>query len=328
MPPLILSLAEQFRQQLIDRENVASVQMGRAWLDIERRLDASIHALAMEIAAMDRPTPNQIRRLRRYRILMEQAIDEVAKYADAVGTDIVERGVGTAALGWNHASLLTETAISAVPGIAVEFNRLPVPAVEHLAGFARPDAPLRGVLASAAGTGVDALAAELVAGAALGRNPNAIARQALRNGLGRAYTRLQTIARTETLRAYRAAALDNYRQSNVVTGYRRVASKSARTCIACLAVDGREYPLDVPFEEHPNGRCLAVPIVIGRSYDGMLTGQQWFDQQPETTQREIMGAERYALWRAGRVEWGQLASLHENETWGNHWRPTPVEQLR
>ncbi len=328
MPPLVLDLAEQFRQQLLDRETAALNTMARAWLEVERRLQGEVEAIIAEIQASGRVTPDSLRKMRRYRTLLDQVRTELGRYGQAVETSVQQRSLDAALSGWEHANMLTQAAISGAPGVAVQFDRLPVPATEYMVGFTQPGTPLRGILVDAAGVGVQGLEAELLAGIALGRNPRDIARRALRQGLGRSFTRMQTIARTEVLRSYRAATQDNYRQSRVVNGYRRVASKSERTCIACLAVDGREYPLDVPFEEHPAGRCVAIPVIIGRPYRNILTGPEWFSGQSEAVQRSMMGPERYDLWRNGRVSWDDLATLHEDETWGNSWQVTPVYRLK
>lgn len=328
MPPLVLDLAEQFRQQLLDREATALQAMVRTWLDVERRIQGELEAIVAEIQATGQIRPDQLRKMTRYRTLLRQIAQELTRYSETVDASVQQRSFDAATTAWEQANILQQTAISTVPGVAVQFDRLPVPATEYLVGLTRPGTPLRGVLIDAAGVGVQGLESELIAGLAQGLNPREIARRAIRQGLGRSFTRMQTIARTEVLRSYRAATLDNYRQSKVTQGYRRIASKSIRTCIACLAVDGREYPLDVPFEEHPNGRCVAIPVIIGRPYRDIQTGPEWFSGQDEATQRSMMGPERYDLWRNGRVSWDDLATLHEDETWGNSWQVTPVYRLK
>ena len=329
MPPVIIDLAEQFRANIVASEDAVLMQMARSWLEVESRLTAQLSALVAEVqASPNPPTPAQLRNMRRYRELLRQVASELSNYAGLVESSTENRTLQAATLGWEHANVLQSTAISTIPGVAVQFDRLPVPATEYLTAFTQTGSPLQATLLDASGAGVDAMARELIAGLALGRNPKDIARRAMRQGLGQSFTRMQTIARTEVLRSYRAATLDNYRQSRVTRGYRRVASKSVRTCIACLAVDGREYALDVPFEEHPNGRCLAIPVIIGRPYRDILTGPEWFDTQDNATQLQMMGPERHELWKSGRVTWDNLAYLHENETWGNSWQVTPVYRLQ
>jgi SPP1 gp7 family putative phage head morphogenesis protein len=224
-------------------------------------------------------------------------------------------------------SALSINATAADMGIQVQFDRLPVSSVERMVGLAGDGSPLRSVLAEASRVGPDALANELIRGVALGLNPREIARRAMRQGLATSYTRMMLIARTEVIRVARQTTQDNYRHSRVVRGYRRVAAKSIRTCIACLALDGREYPLSVQFEEHPAGRCTMIPILIRGEPVEFLTGPEWFAQQPTATQRSMMGPGRWELWRDGRIGWDDLVTIHENERWGNSPQVTPVRAL-
>ncbi|HEX5083570.1 MAG TPA: minor capsid protein, partial [Blastocatellia bacterium] len=102
---------------------------------------------------------------------------------------------------------------------------------------------------------------------ALGRNPRAIARQ-IREGLGGNMVRALTIARTETLRVYRQASLQNYQaNSDIVAGYYWRSSRSRRSCGACIALDGTFHPLDRPMRAHVRCRCTMIPGVKGVEVD-------------------------------------------------------------
>jgi SPP1 gp7 family putative phage head morphogenesis protein len=156
----------------------------------------------------------------------------------------------------------------------------------------------------------------LINGVALGWNPRKTAR-AMREGLqAGALQRSLVIARTEQLRAYRTATLETYRQSGVVVGYKRLAAKSARTCIACLMADGTFYPLEESFEEHPNGRCTLVPVVKGRPAPEWETGRTWFERQPADVQRGILGPAAFEAWQAGAIRLEDLVERHEHPVWG------------
>lgn len=110
------------------------------------------------------------------------------------------------------------TAVNAVATeaqITVPFNRLPVSAISDAVGLAGDGSPLRAVLQDASRVGPDALGEQLVRGIALRKDPVcAVARQAMRLGLGQSFTRMQTIYRTEMLRTYRQTALASYSNSN------------------------------------------------------------------------------------------------------------------
>jgi hypothetical protein len=138
----------------------------------------------------------------------------------------------------------------------------------------------------------------------------------MRQGLQSGFQRSLVIARTEQLRAWREASRATYQASGVVAGYKRLAAKSTRTCIACLLADGQFYALDQPFEEHPQGRCTLVPVLIGRDPPDWERGRQWLERQPPATQRQLLGPAAYNAWQAGDLRLEELVERHEHPTWG------------
>jgi SPP1 gp7 family putative phage head morphogenesis protein len=150
----------------------------------------------------------------------------------------------------------------------------------------------------------------------------------LREGwIGMSLQHVLLVARDQQNRAYRTASLQQYRQSGVVTGYRRLAAKNDRTCAACLALDGREYPTDELMPLHPQDRCTMVPTVRGLPPVPYETGETWFNRQSETVQRDILGPGRYEAWQAGRFAFADLASVRENDVWGASAQVTPLREL-
>ena len=224
-------------------------------------------------------------------------------------------------------SSLALQATAAEAGVSAGFNRLPATAVERMVGLAGDGSPLSEVLVDAGRVGADALADELVKGVALGLNPREIARRAMRQGLATSFTRMATIARTEVLRVARKATLDNYRQSGVCRGWRRLAAKNERTCLACLALDGTVYDLEYEFDQHVACRCTLIPVLKGRPPLAFETGREWFEKQPEATQRRMMGPARFELWRGGKLGWDDLYTVHEDARWGNSPQVRPVRSL-
>lgn len=328
MPPLVVDVMEAQRAALLRADEAAQRLMAAHWLEVERELQAQVDALALELAGGEgAPSIYQLSRVRRYQALREQIDAQMGRYASYVEGDIRRRQLDAGLQAIDQSSLAIQAA-GADAGIALQFDRLPVASVERMVGLAGDGSPLRDVLASAGRVGPERLGEELVKGLALGLNPREIAQRALRQGLATSLTRMMTIARTEVIRVARQTTQENYRHSRVVRGYRRVAAKSRRTCVACLALDGREYALDVAFEEHPNGRCTMIPVLIRGEPAQFLTGREWFGQQSEAIQRSMMGRGRWELWRDGRIGWDDLVTIHEDETWGNSPQVTPVGVLR
>lgn len=150
----------------------------------------------------------------------------------------------------------------------------------------------------------------------VGRNPRETARR-VRKEFSIGLSRALRISRTETLRAYREATREVYRaNSDIVRGWIWVAAKSARTCPACLAMDGTFHRLDEGLDDHPNNRCAMVPAVKGMDMPKRETGAEWFDKQDEAIQRKILGNAGFEAYKAGAVKLSDFVGHRRSRDWG------------
>jgi SPP1 gp7 family putative phage head morphogenesis protein len=322
----ILDAIDRQRAALRNREDAAIQELSRRWLAIERGLYDQMEALALEIAAMDEPTRTQIWRSARWVRLKQQIDAQVAEFRHYASQAIsADQGAVIGAALADSASLIQAAAAEA--GIGVDFNRLPIEAVNAIIGQAGNGSPLAPVLARAAETGAEALTQQLINGVALGVNPVVLARRAIREGLGKTFTQTATIYRTEVLRAYRYTSLTQYRESNVVTGYQRLSARDTNTCIACLMADGEIYNLTSDFDQHPNCRCAIIPIVKGYTLP-IGSGPEWFNKQSKDRQRFILGPKRFELWQGGSVDLAAMVTRVDHPDWGGALVPTTVRSLR
>jgi len=174
----------------------------------------------------------------------------------------------------------------------------------------------------------------LIRGVLVGDNPKAAASEMLKR-LGGNFDggrrRAEVITRTEMISAHREAALASRgANADVLKGWMWTATKSDRTCPACLAMDGREFAVDASGPDgHPCCRCTAVPITksyrdLGLDVDEppseYQSGRDWFAEQPRSTQIRIMGAERLRRLDVGDLGWDDLPIRLENPD----WRPSYV----
>ncbi len=137
-------------------------------------------------------------------------------------------------------------------------------------------------------------------GAALGHITSQIA-QEVTQALDEPRWRAQTIADTETFRAFNQVARDNYAQAPGITGWTWHCQLTSHSCAACIAMHGSKYGPDETLHDHPNGSCVAIPYVDGMQ---IQTGPEWFTTQDEAIQRSILGTKiAYDLYKSG-------ASLH------------------
>lgn len=159
---------------------------------------------------------------------------------------------------------------------------------------------------------------------ALGEGIGPAARR-LRNtvdGLG--VQRSVLIARSEIQRASNDAANDVYRRNaDVIQAIQVVETLDGRTCLICAARDGQVHPVTAPASDlppyHAACRGFQAPITrsladlgidlpdISQSTRASMDGQvpasvdyeSWFAQQSEEFQRDVLGATRFARYRAG-----------------------------
>lgn len=321
--PDILAAARAFRSALVAGETRQRREMAQRWLAVEAALIDKVELLVREAQAGGW-TPWQVSQAERYRTLLEQVGAQLSNYVGHVRDTTSERQAALARLGVHHAEQLVS--LLGGPGVQGQFARLPVPAVEALAGMASDGSPLHTVLVDAAAAGVDGLRTELISGLALGRNPRETARIAMRRGLGRSYTRMETIARTETLRAYREATLQSYRQSRVVTGYRRLSARDRRTCAACWALDGKYYALEEEFEEHPCGRCLMLPVLYDGRQAQIEPAAARFAGLSDADKLHVLGPERMRLYQGG-MALERFGATSYSSRWGGSVRLRPLAEL-
>lgn len=323
--PLVVRQTREFSAALLDAETRQFTEMSRRWLEMEQALEAEMVALALEIEQMrlggKTPSAGQVKRMGRLRTLLAQVREQTDRYARYVGDLVTARKIEIASESWRKA--LEAVYGKDNPKLVAMFDRLPVKAFETMAGFMADGSMLRDYLKSIYGDAVDGMASALLRAVAQGWNPVKTAR-AMRDGLGLGLDRALALARTEQLRAMREASRLAYQESGVQY-YKRVAAKSTRTCIACLLADGKIFPVDQPFQEHPSGRCGMVPVLA--EMPEWETGQEWFLKQDETVQREILGAGLFERWKASGLGVEALLKFHDNDTWGGYWRPASIAEL-
>lgn len=319
--PIIVQDALAYRAALLRREAAQAADMTQRWRQAERRLLQDIEALLDDVARQQAAgvvfgrNSEAYFRLERYRDLLRQVRVEIDRF-NGYAQGEIEEGVGWhARAGVENSTAMLQGIVASDTALAAQFNRLNVGAAESIAAVLRPGAPIEELLRTSWGDSSVAMSEALFNGVALGWNPRKTAR-AMADGLTGALQRALRIARTEQMRAYRTATLENYRQSGIVRGWKRIAAKSRRTCLACLLADGQFYPLDEAPDMHVNCRCVMIPALEGRDSPTWTNGQQWFLSQSEEVQRGIMGDAAWEAWRDGQVTLDALTERVEHPIYG------------
>lgn len=190
---------------------------------------------------------------------------------------------------------------------------------------------------------VNALKTELRRGVVVGDNPRTVARRMLARTQGRfagGMARAERIARTEMLDAHRAADQAMVqRNRSVIAAAVWTARLDSRTCPACVAMHGVEFP---PEEfgpvDHQQGRCvfvyrtktwaeLGIPGVEDiAQVDQTAERDAWWDNLTPESQDAALGKARADHLRQGG-RWDDLVTRRDNPDWRPSISTTPLSAL-
>lgn len=207
-----------------------------------------------------------------------------------------------------------------------DWYRMPATEMDSRTGVSSNGIRIGDILRNGMNHVVAGLTSALIAGATFGKTPEQIVldmKQSATSGLDQAIT----TGRTEYNRAHREALTEQYRQSGAIAGFRRMAYKPT-ACFACLMLDGEWLEKESDLEDHPNGRCMAVPF---RSKDAPIpwqTGADWFLAQDAEKQMRILGKGRYEAWKAGEIpSLRDIVYIKQNEMWGGCPTVIPLKEI-
>ena len=315
----------EYRQRLLARDAAAQVEYTRRWLRVEQALEAQYLNLAMDAAEAGTATVEQVYALQRYQALLVQAKEETRRFTLTVADRIAAEQTAAASDGLDMATDAIAAQFARV-GVEASFTILPLDAIRAMIGITADGTPLAQLLMASYPETINLLTQALVNALALGYNPRKTARmmaEAMSGNLQRAFL----VARTEQMRAFRSAQVQEYRESGVVRGYRRRAALSGRTCLACLMEDGKFYDTLEQYSDHPGGRCSAEPVLMYYHTNPAKTGREWFESLTADKQREIMGEGHFRAWKDGAFSLDAVSRIHNHPTWGESPQVVPLKEL-
>ncbi len=188
-----------------------------------------------------------------------------------------------------------------------------------------------------------AMRASLIRGMQVGDNPRRVAADMLKRVQGvfdGGRARAENIARTEMIDAYRAASQEREKAAaDVLQGWVWVCALTERSCISCISQHGQQFPPDQEGPlDHPSGRCARAPVTktwkeLGFNIEEppraiVETGEEWFNRQPEATQKTIMGPKRHAAYKAGDYPPEAWSVRRDNPEWRTSYGVGPVPSGR
>lgn len=328
--PTIYQIARQFRRDLLAQESHAARRMIDAYGSAWQRLQGDINALneRMRAARLAGETVNTGWLYRRGRIesLLEQVAVEIARFAGSAEGIITTEQARLVGQAQQHMRQMVLAGFGEGPGVVAGFNVVPTRALESLVGFLGDGSPLKSLLNELGPDAAKAVEAALIEGLASGQGAQAIARQ-MRGALGGNLTRALTIARTETIRAYRESTWESLQaNANVLEGWVWLSAANRRTCAACWAMHGTVHKLSEKMESHPNCRCSMMPKTKTWSalgYPGVTDtvqdvelGNILFDALSSKDRLFILGPAKYRAYEAGEIDLQDLLGRQRSRRWG------------
>jgi hypothetical protein len=219
MPSDLDRAIAQARRALLARESTATTALldawGLAWDVLARELAALTAEIAAARAAGEDVGLGTLYRSARYQSLMAQLADEVTRYSVSAEQRIAAAQRVAATAGWADAGSFIGAQGATLAG---SFDVLPADALRELVGVLGDGSPLSSLLAQLGPQAAEATRAALVTGVALGQGPRQIA-AAVRQATSMVPARAATIARQESLRAYRGASFRRWQADDLVVGW-------------------------------------------------------------------------------------------------------------
>lgn len=339
----LLKAARQYRRRLIEAEDEAIKKINVAY---SRALSSSLNELnklESQIAKMEKDGADNIEIYRELEVYYRDSIDQIKNKINKFSTDADEIVTDLQGQTVQYGNLYAVDNLRARLGrppvdFTLNINSLDEDALEQFVGLASDGSPLRDLFDTLSEDyGID-VEEYLQVGILQGQNPNLIARKIKEKTYMPLY-RAQTIARTESLRAARAATIENYNNnSTLVTKYQRICTADIRTCPACWALHGQEYELNQEMPSHPNCRCVIVPVtpswaeitgdpsIEDDESDKIPTRDDLFNKLSDKQKLAVLGPDRYELWKQG-TSFDDFVTIDINPDWGPTTSITPLREL-
>lgn len=335
--------AEQFSRDLETRQAAAVDQLLAAWVTAYQGTRQDLDTLLAKVenarAQGDRTSPAWLYQERRLRGVLRAAEREMAGYARYASRLTQEATRAALRDGTAHThSLVQEAAREGLPGLDATFLQVDPAVLANQVGFLADgtvlDRHLTRTLPAMAKADVrDAL----VQGLANGWSQDKMRRVATRS-LAVTHARATTILRTESLRAYRAAAQETMQANREnLDGWTWSSALDRRTCVACAVMHGTIHSVDETLDGHPRCRCAMVPrtkswkdlgVDLPDTRPTTEPGTRWLETQATPVQVAIMGKAKHRAWRDGAITLDDMVARHDDPAWGTMRAERSLKSIR
>lgn len=338
-------LAKEYRDALEAHNADAATRLERSLTQAQARVNVELTHLVKKLEAArasgEPMSPAWLYQQKRLTSLTDAITREVRAWAPYAASQIRGQALAAVEMGQTHAQALArEAARLERPGVEATFTDVDLANATQMTAHLTPGGPLRVLLERTGGEAVQAATAALVQGVALGKGSAWVTRE-LAKALDIPRWRSETIARTETMRAYRETSRQTYASSNVVGSWYWQAYVDRRTCVACVVMNGTEHPVTETLDGHPRCRCAMVPrtktwaeLGLDPSLDDLHPpaplpdGKAWLTAQPEPVQVALMGPAKHHAWKTGEVTLDDMVARTHHPAWGSMRRERSLTEIR
>lgn len=316
---------QQYQDQLIGLEGEASKVLSREYRALQKSLQQELDDWTAKIndarGAGKSFSPSWLFQQARTQELLTQAKSMVDGYSVTVRdvTEVTQQvGVRAGLMEAGRQLLAVSGNDPQIASFAAGWAALPDATIRNLTGALTGDTPLRDLIRrDFSNAAIRTLRYELIQGAALGKSAQEIAKR-VSASLNASRLRAETIVRTELLRASNNALLAAFRQlPGLVKGWRWSAALQARTCAACLAMNGKVFPISDPMPRHVNCRCSVSPWMGNGKDAPFANGEAWLRKQNNATKLSVLGSKKaLSAFNAHQLMLKDFVKRRENGTWG------------
>jgi hypothetical protein len=317
----VLDLIRQYQSALARQDTAAMSRIIGVYRSMYSRITPQIQALA-DIISQGTYTVSQARRLRQFVALQEAITGELTDFAGYLKTDLQPLALTAAQMGEVDAFKTLRFIVGDRDLMRIQFDRISIESVYKILTFLDPKGALYSRLEKLAPFHAEQVSQSILDAVGMGINPRSTARlimSASEQAFGGGLVDALRTARTAQLWGYREANRANYVANNdVVTGWIWVAELDDTTCLSCIAQNGTRHDLDESLDDHYNGRCASAPEVLGSNpIPDMQSGEDWFNTQSESTQKDMMGASKWQAWQDGKFDFSALSKQVEDDRFGH-----------
>ncbi len=320
---------KKHRRRLIDREEAAVRELLASYESVKRELRRQVLVLQDKIkkaqAAGEVISEAWFLKERRLQTLIDQVKKEIDDFGRTAAAVTTREQAAAMTIAVDQAKETIELITDNGERIGSLINPS---AIQNAVGMMGDGSPLLDYYSRKLAPEVAAaIRREVVEAAAMGTPFNVIARRLEKAG-DITRQRALMVARTEVNRVRRETTRQFFEDNaDVITGWEWVASKSARTCAACLALDGRIFEVKEVFPQHVNCRCTMIAVIDGVTRPKRVIGSEWFDEQPDDVKEEILGRDAFAALQRGEVELKDFVGGANSKEFGRSVYTRPISAI-